>query len=148
MSLKDQIQEDLKQSLRQRDAERAGVLRMLKAAIRDTEIDLQRELDDQDVLAVLDKAAKQRRESIESYGQGGRADLVASEERELEIITAYLPEQMSEEQIRAAVQEAISELQAQGPKDMGRVMKHLMAELRGRADGKVINALVREALTQ
>jgi len=146
VNLKERIQEDLKEALRQHQAERASALRLLKAAIRNAEIDQQVELDDAGVIAVLDKAAKQRRESIEAYRQGGRADLVAAEEQELQIIESYLPQQLSPEELRATVAQAIAELGARGPADMGRVMKHLMERLRGQADGKVVNALVREAL--
>ena len=146
MSLKDRIQEELKAAMLQRDTVRTNVLRMLKAAIRNAEIDQQRELDDAGVLVVLDKAAKQRRESIEAYRQGGREELVAAEEAELRIIEAYLPRQLSELEVRTAVEQAIAELGAQGPADMGRVMKVLMEQLRGLADGKVVSTLVREAL--
>ncbi len=146
MSLKERIQEELQESLRQRDTARANVLRLLKAAIRNAEIDGQRELDDAAVLAVLDKAAKQRRESIAAYRQGGRDDLVAAEEQELRVIESYMPRQMGEEEIRAAVAQAIAEVGARGPADMGRVMKPLMERLRGQADGKVVSNLVREAL--
>ena len=147
MSLKDRIQEELKEAMRQHDTTRAGVLRLLKAAIRNAEIDRQHDLDDQEVLAVLGKEVKQRRDSIESYRQGGRGDLAAVEESELEILAAYLPRQLSEDEVREAVAQAIAELGAQGPGDLGRVMKHLMAQLRGQADGRLVNTLVREALT-
>jgi uncharacterized protein YqeY len=146
VSLKERIQEDLKDALRQHQAERLGVLRLLKAAIRNAEIDQQRDLDDAGVLAVLDKAARQHRESIEAYRLGGRADLVAAEELELRLIEAYLPRQLSEDEVRAAVAQAIAELGAQGMGDMGRVMKHLTAQLRGQADGRFVSTLVREAL--
>jgi uncharacterized protein YqeY len=147
VSLKDRIQEDLKAAMLQHDTARTNVLRMLKAAIRNAEIDQQRELDDAGILAVLDRAAKQRRESIEAYRQGRRADLVAAEEAELRVIEAYLPRQLGEDEVRAVANQAIAELGAQGPADMGRVMKVLMDRLRGLADGKIVSAIVREALT-
>jgi uncharacterized protein YqeY len=146
MSLQERLQEDLKTAMRQRDKVRSNVLRMLKAAIRNAEIDEQHALDDAGVLAVLNKAAKQRRESIDAYRQGGREDLVAAEEAELSIIEAYLPRQLEESEVRVAVEEAIVELGAQGPADMGRVMRFLMDKLRGQVDGKVVNAIVRETL--
>ncbi len=146
MSLQDRIQEDLKEALRQHQAERLGVLRLIKAEIRNAEIDQQRQLDDAGVLAVLDKAARQRRESIEAYRLGRRADLVAAEEFALQVIESYLPRKLTEEEVRAAVRQAIVELGAQGMGDMGRVMKHLTAQLRGQADGKFVSTLVREAL--
>jgi len=147
MSLKERIQEDMKESLRSHDAERTGVLRLLRAAIHNAEIDQQHELDDGAVLAVLAKAVKERRESIELYRQGRREELAAAEERELTVIESYLPRQLSEGELRTVVNQAIAELGAQGPTDMSRVMKHLMAQLRGQADGRLVNTLVREALT-
>lgn len=146
MSLQERIQQDLQAAMRQRDKMRSNVLRMVKAAIHNAEIDLQHALDDAGVLVVLDKAAKQRRESIDAYRQGGRLDLVAAEEAELQLIEAYLPRQLGEAEVRAAVDQAVAELGAQGPADMGRVMKVLMDRLRGQADGKLVNTLVREAL--
>jgi uncharacterized protein YqeY len=146
VSLKDRIQEDLKDALRQRDSDRLKVLRMVKASIRNAEIDKHEDLDDQEVLGVLVKAAKQRRESIEAYREGGRDDLVSVEQGELDIIESYLPQQMTEEELREYVAKAIEEMGAQGPKDMGRVMKHLMAELKGQADGRMVNSIVREFL--
>ncbi len=146
MDLKSRIQEDMKAALREQDAERLSVLRLIRAAIRDAEIDQQRELDDAGVVAVLSKAARQRQESIQAYRQGGRDDLADAEERELRIIQGYLPRQLDETELRALVHKAVEELGAQGPADIGRVMKHLMAQLRGQADGRVVQALVREAL--
>lgn len=148
MNLKERITEDTKDALRKKDGERLKVLRMIKASIGEAEIDKHGPLNDQEVLAILVKASKQRRESIEAYREGERGDLVAVEEAELAIIEAYLPRQLSEEELRAAVAGAIAALGAQGPKDMGRVMKHLVAQLRGQADGRLVNELVREALSQ
>lgn len=146
MSFQERLQEDLKDAMRQHDTVRTGVLRMLKAAIRNAEIDARNDLDDAGVLAVLDKAAKQRRESIAAYRLGGRAELVAAEEAELRILEAYLPRQLDETEVRAAVEQAIAELGAHGPADMGRVMKVLMERLRGQADGQLVSAIVRAAL--
>lgn len=146
MTLKERLQEDLKAAMLAHDNARATALRLLKAAIRNAEIEQQRELDDEGILAVLEKAAKQRRESIEAYRQGGREDLAAAEEMELRLIEAYLPQKMGEEEVRAVVAQAVAELGARGLADMGRVMKYLMDKLRGRADGRLVNALVREAL--
>ncbi len=146
MTLKERLQEDLKAAILARDNARATALRLLKAAVRNAEIEQQRELDDEGVLAVLERAAKQRRESIEAYRQGGREDLATTEEMELRLIETYLPQKMGEAEIRAIVAQAVAELGASGPADMGRVMKYLMDKLRGRADGRLVNALVREAL--
>lgn len=146
MTLKERIQGELVEALRQHDGARATLLRQLKAAIRNAEIDQQGELDDSAVLAVLDKAAKQHRESIAAYREGGRADLVAAEEVELRLIEAYLPRQMDEVEVRAAVSQAVAELGAQGPADMGRVIRLVLDQHKGRVDGKVVSNLVREAL--
>lgn len=146
MTLKERLQEDLKAAMLAHDTARATALRLLKAAIRNAEIEQQRELDDEGVLAVLERAAKQRRESIEAYRRGGREDLAAAEEMELDLIKAYLPQKMEEAEVRAVVAQAVAELGASGPADMGRVMKYLMDRLRGQADGRLVNALVREAL--
>lgn len=148
MGLQEQIQEDLKTAIRQRDSERAGVLRMIKAAIHNAEIDRQESLDDQGVQAVLLKAARDHRESIEAFRRGGREDLVAVEERELAIVEAYLPPQLGEDKVRQLVDRAIEELGAQGPQDMGRVMKHVMAQFKGQVDGRLVSDLVRRALTR
>ena len=146
MALQERLQKDLEAAMRRRDTVHTNVLRMLKAAIRNAEIDHQRKLDDAAVLVVLDKAARQRRESIAAYRQGGREDLVAAEASELGIIEGYLPRQLDEAEIRAAVDQAIVELGAQGPADMGRVIKVVLDRLRGQADGRLVNTVVREAL--
>ncbi len=147
MSLRERIQKDMQDALRQGDKERLSVLRMLRAAVRNAEIDRQHDLDDDEVVAVLTKAAKQRRESVEAYRQGGREDLAVAEEAELQIIEAYLPQQLSEKEVREIAARTIAELGAQGPQDMGWVMKHLMGQLRGQADGRLVNAIVREILS-
>ncbi|MGC8874630.1 MAG: GatB/YqeY domain-containing protein [Chloroflexia bacterium] len=146
MDLKARIQEDMKTALRDQDAERLSVLRLIRAAIRDAEIEQQRELDDAGVIQVLTKAVRQRQESIQAYRQGGREDLAGAEERELRIIQSYLPRQLDEAELRVLVRKTIDELGARGPEDLGRVMKHLMAQVRGQADGRVVQTLVREAL--
>ncbi len=146
MTLKERLQEDLKAAMLAHDTARATALRLLKAAIRNAEIEQRKELGDEGVLAVLEKVARQRRESIEAYRQGGREDLAAAEEMELRLIEAYLPQKMEEAEVRAIVAQAVAELGARSPADMGRVMKYLMDKLRGRADGRLVNALVREAL--
>lgn len=147
MSLIDQLNNDLKESMKSGDKFRTETLRGLKSAIKYVEIDTDGEMSDQDVEAVIAKQAKQRRDSIEEFKKGGREDLVEQEAAELAILETYLPEQMSEEEIRAMVETAIAELGVTDIKGMGQVMQRVMADLKGQADGKVVNKIVRECLS-
>ena len=147
MSLIDQLNNDLKESMKSGDKFRTEVLRGLKSAIKYAEIEARGEMDDQDVEAVIAKQAKQRRDSIEEFKKGGREDLVEQESAELAILETYLPEQMSEDEIRTTVEAAIAELGVTDMKGMGQVMKRVMADLQGQADGKVVNQMVRECLS-
>ena len=147
MSLKNQIDNDLKEAMRSRDKFRTQTLRSLKSAIRYAEIEVNTELDDQALLAVIAKQAKQRRDSIAEFKKGGRTDLVEKETAELTILENYLPAQMSEEEIREKVQTVIAELDVTNMKGMGQVMKRVMADLKDRADGKVVNQIVRQLLS-
>jgi len=152
MTLKQRIGEDMKAAMKAGQKERLGVLRMLRSKLQEAEVagrvekGLDYSIDDDDALAVLASYAKQRRESIDSYRQGGREELALREEAELGIIREYLPEQLSEPEIREIVAGAVAESGAASPKDMGRVMKAVMPRVKGRADGKLVNRLVREAL--
>ena len=147
MGLIDQINNDLKEAMKSGDRFRTQTLRSLKSAIKYAEIEAGNELDDQSLLAVIAKEAKQRRDSIAEFEKGGRDDLVESESAELAILESYLPEQMSEDEIRTKAQTVIDELGIADMKGMGQVMKKLMAELKGQADGKVVNQIVRELLS-
>lgn len=147
MPLKDQLSNDLKDAMRQRDVRRREVLRMALAAVHNAEIAAREELADDAVLAVLTTEAKRRRESIAEFGKAGRSDLVEKEEAELVILSAYLPEQLSRDQIVEAARRVIEQTGASGPKDIGKVMPALMQELRGRADGRAANEVVRELLS-
>jgi len=147
MGLIDQINNDLKEAMKSGDRFRTQTLRSLKSAIKYAEIEAGNELDDQSLLAVIAKEAKQRRDSIAEFEKGGRDDLVESESTELAILESYLPEQMSEDEIRTKAQTVIDELGIADMKGMGQVMKKLMAELKGQADGKVVNQIVRELLS-
>jgi uncharacterized protein YqeY len=152
MSLKEQIDNDLKTAMKSGDKLRTSTLRTLKSAIKYAEIEAKSELDEQDLLAVIAKQAKQRRESIEEFKKGGRNDLVEQETAELAILEGYLPAQMSEEEIRAKAEAVIAELGVTDMKGMGQVMRQLMAELKGQADGglvdgKVVNQIVRQLLS-
>jgi uncharacterized protein YqeY len=147
MSLKEKLRSDLKDAMRQRDEVRKRTLRLTLAAITNAEVAQRKELDDPGVLAVLVKEAKQRQESAEEFRKGGRDDLVAQEEAELAILEPYLPQQLSREEIVARAKATIEELGATGMSQMGSVMRSLMQELRGQADGKLVNQVVRELLS-
>ena len=145
--LKQKLVDDLKQALRGGDTIRRSVIRLVMAAIKNAEIARQSSLDDADVLGIIAKEVRQRRESIEAFKQGDRPDLVAQEEAELAILDGYLPQQMTREEVLAAVRKVIAEVGAQGLSDKGKVMPKLIAQLKGRADGREINAVVTELLT-
>ena len=146
-SLKQKLAGDLKQALRGGDTVRRSVIRLVMAAIKNAEIARQGILDDADILGIIAKEVRQHRESIEAFKQGDRPDLVAQEEAELAILDGYLPQQMTREEILQAVRKVIEEVGAQGPGDKGKVMPKLIAQLKGRADGREINAVVTELLT-
>ena len=170
MSLRDQLVQDLKEAMRAGDETRKGTIRLLRAAITAAEIDKraafiesqrarhvdiegltltdeQFQLDDEEILAVLQKQAKQRRDSIAEFEKGGRKDLVAAEQAELSIIEGYLPRQMSREEVEAAARQAAAQLGLHDMSGVGPLMKHLMAEFKGRADGRLVNQVVREILS-
>ena len=145
--LRQKLSDDLKQAMRSGDEVKRSVLRLVMAAIRNAEIARQAALDeDKDILGIVAKEVRQRRESIEAFKQGDRQDLVAQEEAELAILNAYLPQQMTREEILSAARQIIKEVGAQGPGDKGKVMPQLIAQLKGRADGREINAVVTELL--
>ncbi len=152
MTIKQRLMDDLKGAMKSGDKMRVGCLRMLRAKILEHEVALRPkkgadyELDDEEAIQVLTTYAKQRRDSIESYREGGRDDLVAKEQAELVIIQDYLPEQLSADQVREIVHEAIDQSGATSPKQMGQVIKLVMARLKGSADGKLVSRLVRELL--
>jgi uncharacterized protein YqeY len=151
MDLRQQLMDDLKDALRQKDELRKRTIRSVIAAIKKAETELDSSgqrivLDDDDILVVIAKQAKQRQESITEFRRAGREDLATEEEAELAILQAYLPQQLTPEEIEAEARQVIKEVGASGPRDMGKVMKPLMARLKGRADGKVANQIVRELL--
>lgn len=145
-TLKEQIQQDLQQAMRSADVERKTTLRMLSAAVHNAEIEARKELDDEAVISVIQKQAKQRRESISQFREGSREDLAAKEEAELAILEAYLPAQATPEEIEVEARAAIAETGASGPRDMGKVMPILTRKFAGRADGRVISEVVRRLL--
>jgi uncharacterized protein YqeY len=146
MSLKEQLANDLKDAIRQRDEARKIAIRLTLTSIKTSEVEKGSELDDAAVLAQIAKQVKQRKESIDAYKEGGRRDLVAKEESELAVLQAYLPKQMSREEIVQAAREVIAELGASGPADKGKVMPVLIKRLAGRAEGREINEVVTETL--
>ena len=145
--LKQKLNDDLKQALKGRDRVRTSVIRLVLAAIKNAEIARQAALEDADILGVIVKEVRQRHESIEAFKEGQRQDLVAQEEAELAVLNEYLPRQMTREEIIAEARRVIEEVGAQGLGDKGKVMPKLIAQLKGRADGREINAVVTELLT-
>ena len=147
VKLKQKLSDDLKGAMKGGDTIKRGAIRMLMAAINNVEKARQKELDDSDIFGVIAKEVKQRRESIEAFKQGNRQDLVDKEEAELAILQEYLPQQMTREEVVGAARKIIAEVGAEGSKDKGKVMPVLMAQLRGRADGREINEVVSELLS-
>ena len=146
MTLKAQILEDVKSAMRARDQQRLTALRLITAAIKQIEVDQRIEMDDQAVLAVLDKMVKQRRESLEQYESAGRDDLAAQEKFELELISVYLPEALSDEEVAALIKQVIADTGASSIRDMGAVMNKLRGEVQGRADMKAVSNSVKAQL--
>ena len=148
MSLKDQINDDMKAAMRARETERLGTIRLLLAAIKQREVDERVTLDDAAVTAVIDKMIKQRKDSISQFETAGRSDLVEKEAAELAVLSAYVPQQLSEAEVAAEVQAAIAQTGAAGPQDMGKVMGVLKPKLAGRADMTAVSGLVKAALAK
>ena len=146
-TLKPQLTSDMKSSMKSGDKHRLGVVRLILAAIKQIEVDERIELDDTRVLAVLDKMAKQRRESISHYSDAGREDLVAVEQAEIEIIKEYLPEALSDTEINDIVEKSITDSGAESIKDMGKVMGLLKPQLQGRADMGKVSQLIKSRLS-
>jgi hypothetical protein len=146
MSIKETMNRDLREALRARDETRKSTLRMALSAVHNAEIAAGGPLDDAGVTAVLAREVKQRRESIEEFRKGNRQDLVDREQAEIDVLMDYLPKQLSREEIAAEARKVIEQVGASGPRDKGKVMPVLIAQLRGRADGAEVNAVVTELL--
>jgi len=147
MSLKGQIQEDLTNAMKAREEIKVSALRMLKAEIMKLEVSgTKKEATDEDVVSIIQKQVKQRKDSEEQFRNGGREKMADKEAKEAEILSAYLPEQMSKEDVKKAVQEAITQVGATSKTDMGKVMGAVMPKVKGKADGKLVNKLVMELL--
>jgi uncharacterized protein YqeY len=144
--LSEQIRADLTSAMKARDAERTSNLRMLQAAVKNEQINLGHELTDEEVLAIIRKGVKQRQESIEQYTKGNRPELAAKEAAEMAMLKQYLPPELSDEELEAAVREIVASTGAQSKKDMGKVMKEATARFKGRADGRKIQEIVSRLL--
>jgi len=147
MSLKDRIQEDMKAAMRSGEKERLGTIRLILAAIKQREVDERITLDDSQVISVLEKMVKQRRESVSQFQAGGRADLVEKENAELKVVGAYLPTQLSEAELDALIAEAIAQTGASSVKDMGKVMNIIKSKAQGRADMAAVGARIKARLS-
>lgn len=150
MSLKDRLMEDMKQAMRDREAGkvRLSVIRMARASLRNIEINERKDLTDDEVLDVIAKEVKMRRDSLEEFKKANRQDLVKQTEEEIVILMEYLPKQLTETEVRELVAEIICKTGAKGAKDMGKVMAVLMPQVKGRAAGKMVNSIVREQLSK
>ncbi len=146
MSIKAQLTADLKIAMRAKDSETRNTIRLLQSAIKQVEIDSQGKLDDKAIIGILTKQAKQRREAIEQYEKSGRSELAATEKSELVVIERYLPQMMGRAEIESLVAAAIIEAGATSPRDMGKVMGKLMPQVKGKADGRLVNEIVRSQL--
>jgi len=146
MNLKEQIRSDLTASLKKGDSVRSLTLRLVLSALTNKEKEGKGELAEEDVLSIVEKEAKKRRESAVAFEKGGRPELAEKEKQELQILLAYLPEQLSREEVKKMVVEAVAEIQAVGMKDMGKVMALLAPKIKGRADGALVSAFVKELL--
>ncbi len=146
MDLKAQLEADLKVAMKAKEALRVSVIRMLKSAVKYREIEVMKTLDDGGIQAVIGSEIKRRRDSVEQYGLGGRADLVSKEEAEIAILQSYLPAQLSPDELGRIVDAAIARAGAQGPRDMGKVMKEVLPEVQGKAEGKAVSELVKAKL--
>ena len=147
-TIKAKLEDDLKTAMRERNVLRRDVIRYIRSEIRNQEIRLRRDLEDDDAIQVLSRQAQQRRDSIEAFEGANRQDLAEKERAELEIITEYLPRQMGEDEIRALVAQTVAETGASGPRDMGKVMSAIMPQVRGRAEGRQVSALAAEKLRE
>ena len=144
--MRDKIINDIKEAMKSQDKEKLAVLRMVKGAIQLEEINKKQELDDNDVIAVIAKQIKTRKESITEFEKGNRSDLVEKTQSEIKILEAYMPEQLSEEEIAKVIDDAINQVNPQAPSDMGKVMGIVTPKLKGRADMSLVSKLVKEKI--
>ena len=148
MNLQERLMADLKEALRSKDVLRKDAIRMIRAAIKNAEIEWQREATDEEIQGIISREIRHRLEALEMFRKGGREDLVATEEAGIAVLKQYLPEQLSRAQIAVVVQQIVAELGAAGPNELGQVMRQAMAQLKGKADGRLVNEVVREILNK
>ena len=148
MSLQERLLSDMKEAMRAKEAGklRLTVIRMVRASIKNAEINNKRDLNDEEVLEILAREVKQRRDALPEYEKANRQDMVDNLKEEIKILQEYLPEQLTEAEITQLVQEAIEQVGANSPKDMGKVMGNLMPKVKGKADGKLVNKIVKDLL--
>ncbi|WP_201318380.1 MULTISPECIES: GatB/YqeY domain-containing protein [unclassified Paenibacillus] len=146
MSLSDRLNEDMKLAMKSQDKFKLSVIRMVRAAIKNIEIDQRKTLEEQEVLDVLNREVKQRKDSLQEFEKAGRQDLAENLRAEIAILMEYMPQQLSDEEVKAIVQQTIQEVGASSKADMGKVMGALMPKVKGRADGKVVNQFVQQLL--
>jgi len=146
MSLKQRLTDELKNAMKNKDQLRKNVITMIRADIKQIEVDKRVELTDDDVIDIIAKQAKQRRDSMEEFAKGGRQDLVDQAKQEVDVLMEYLPEQLSDEEIEKIIKEVVTETGATSMKDMGKIMAAAMPKLKGKADGKVVNQIVKKIL--
>ena len=146
MSLMEKLTTDMKEAMKSGEKERLSVIRLVRGAVRQAEIDGKKTLSDDEIIAVITKEVKMRRDSIEEFERGGRTDLVENTQAEIAILMPYLPEQLTVDEVKQIVQTAVAEVGATTAKDMGKVMGVLMPRIKGRADGKLVNEIVRSFL--
>ena len=146
MNLSERLNEDMKQAMKSRDKFKLSTIRMIRSTIMNLEIDLKRTLDDSEVLDILGREIKQRKDALQEFEKAGRDDLVANAKAEIEIVGQYLPIQLSEEEIKVIVQQTIQETGASSKAEMGKLMSALMPKVKGLADGKLVNKLVQQFL--
>ena len=146
MSLKDQLSEEMKKAMKEKQQLRLSVIRLARAAIKNTEIDKKQELDDSGVIEVLAREVKQRRDSLEEYKKVNREDVVAELEKEISVLLEFMPEQMTEAEIRELLSKVIAEVGAKTPKDIGKVMGKVAPHIKGKADGKQVNQILQQML--
>lgn len=146
MSLSEKLNEDMKLAMKSQAKFKLSVIRMVRASIKNIEIEQRKALDDQEVLEVLSREIKQRRDSLQEFEKAGRDDLAETVRAEIEILIEYLPQQLTEEEVKSIVQQTIQEVGASSKADMGKVMGALMPKVKGRADGKIVNQAVQQLL--
>jgi uncharacterized protein YqeY len=147
MTLEERLVEEMKQAMKSSDKLRLSTIRMIRSGLKNKEIELRKKLEDEDVVKVIQAMVRKGEESVEQFQTGGRMDLVEKEKKEIEILKSFLPQPLSREEILKIIDQSIQETQASSPKDIGKVMKSVMPKIGGKADGKLINQLVKEKLS-